>query len=176
MIAKRNRREFISLLGSATAAWPLAARAQQPPMPMIGFLSGTSAGAQPHWLAAFRKGLNETGYVEGHNVSIAYRWAEGQYNRLPELAADLIRHHVRVIVTPASPPAALCQGGCCRNRAANSGSEREQRRRDRCRLHNPCKRSQRRPPRRPRLIFQQPACANCHPSGAPLGSRDIFPA
>ena len=68
-------------------------------MPVIGFLSVTSAGAQPQWLAAFRNGLSETGYVEGHNVVIAYRWAEGQYNRLPELAADLIRHHVDVVVT-----------------------------------------------------------------------------
>src|SRR5215510_5352610 len=106
MASHIERRTFLATLGGA-AVWPLAARAQRPAMPMIGFLSGTSAGAQPHWLAAFRKGLNETGYVEGHNVSIAYRWAEGQYNRLPELAADLIRHHVRVIVTPASPPAAL---------------------------------------------------------------------
>jgi putative ABC transport system substrate-binding protein len=76
-------------------------------MPVIGFLSVTFVGEQPRWLAAFRKGLCETGYVEGYNVSIEYRWAEDQYNRLPELAADLIRHHVSVIVTPPSNPAAL---------------------------------------------------------------------
>jgi putative ABC transport system substrate-binding protein len=108
MASRIGRREFLSALGGAAAAWPRAGRAQQPTkMPVIGFLSSTFAGDQLHWLAAFRKGLNETGYVEGHNVSIEYRWAEGQYNRLPELLADLIRHHVSVIVTPPSIPAAL---------------------------------------------------------------------
>jgi putative ABC transport system substrate-binding protein len=102
-----RRRDFITLLGSGLATWPLVAHARQSAMPLIGFLSVTFAGEQPHWLAAFRKGLAETGCVEGDNVSIEYRWAEDQYNRLPELAADLIRHHVSVIVAPPSNPAAL---------------------------------------------------------------------
>jgi putative ABC transport system substrate-binding protein len=93
-----RRREFVSLIGSAAAAWPFVARAQQPAMPVVGFLGVASAGTQPY-LTAFRQGLGETGYVEGQNVAIEYRWAEDQYNRLPDLAADLIRHHVNVIVT-----------------------------------------------------------------------------
>lgn len=100
-----RRRDFMRAI-TVSAVWPLTARAQQPTVPLIGFLSITSATEQLH-LTAFREGLGETGYVEGHNVSIEYRWAEGQYGRLRELAADLIRHDVSVIVTPLSAPAAL---------------------------------------------------------------------
>jgi putative tryptophan/tyrosine transport system substrate-binding protein len=100
-----RRREFFTLIGGA-AAWPLAAHAQQPAMPVVGFLGVNSASTQPY-LAAFRQGLSETGYGEGQNVLIEYRWTEDQYNRLPELVADLIRHHVNVIVTLFTIPAAL---------------------------------------------------------------------
>jgi putative tryptophan/tyrosine transport system substrate-binding protein len=99
-----RRREFITMLGGA-ATWPLAARAQPPAMPVVGFLGVTSAGSQAY-LVAFRQGLSETGYVEGQSVVIEYRWAEDQYNRLPELVADLIRHHVNVIATMFATPAA----------------------------------------------------------------------
>ena len=93
-----RRREFVSLFGGAAAAWPLAARAQ-PSLPVIGILSGFSPAAGADTLAAFRQGLSDTGYVEHQNLGIDYRWADGRYDRLPAMAADLVRRQTAVILT-----------------------------------------------------------------------------
>ena len=93
-----RRREFIALLGGTAIAWPLRARAQQPTMPVIGFINGQAAASFQYLVAGFQRGLNEQGFVEGQNVTIEYRWANGHPDLLPELVADIVRHKPAVIV------------------------------------------------------------------------------
>src|SRR6516162_10786652 len=105
-----QRRKFLAALVGGAVAWPLAARAQQSAMPVVGFLNTRVPGADPHLLAAFRRGLKQTGYVEGQNLTIEYRWAYNQYDRLPALAADLVRRQptaniVAALVNPNTPAA-----------------------------------------------------------------------
>ena len=103
-----ERREFITLLCGTATGWPLTGRAQQPPMPVIGYLGILSPGAAPDLLAAFHRGLKEAGYMEGQNVAIEYRFAEGQYDRLPILAAELVQRQVTVIVTAGGSATEKC--------------------------------------------------------------------
>ena|SRR6516225_4858149 len=118
-----RRREFIALVGGSAVAWPFAVRAQRPGMPAIGFLGAGSLEPLRDQVAVLHRGLKETGFIEGQNVTIEYRWAEGQYDRLPRLAAELVQHQVTVIVTtggrgaspltlPKFPPAPLARVGC----------------------------------------------------------------
>ena len=100
-----QRRDFIKIVAGSAVVSPFAARAQQPTMPVVGFIRDGSADAATRFVAAFRKGLNEAGYVEGQNVSVEYHWLEGQYDRLPALMADLVRRRVAVIATPGNAPA-----------------------------------------------------------------------
>jgi putative ABC transport system substrate-binding protein len=102
-----KRREFIGLLGGAAVAWPMAARAQQAAMPVVGVLDSRSSDAMTGRLSAFRQGLKEVGFAEGENVKVEYRWAENKADRLPEMAAELVRLRSAVIVTSGGPPAAL---------------------------------------------------------------------
>ena len=102
-----KRRDFLALVGGAAVGWPLAARAQQRPMPVVGFLGSASPDLWAARLRAFHQGLGETDYIEGHNVAFEYRWAEDQNDRLPAMAADLVRRQVNVIAAVGSTPAAL---------------------------------------------------------------------
>src|SRR5262245_44007490 len=107
MASHIRRRQFLATLGSAAATWSLAARAEQPAMPVVGFLGAPSAGPYARYVAAVHQGLKEVGYIEHQNVAMEYRWADGQYDRLPALAADLISRRAAVIVPIGGAPATL---------------------------------------------------------------------
>jgi putative tryptophan/tyrosine transport system substrate-binding protein len=107
MASHIGRRKFLATLGGAAAAWPLAARAQQAPAPLIGFLSSRSPGESAGVVAAFRQGLRETGFIEGQNLAVAFRWAEGHYDRLPALAAELVGLPVALLFSAGGPPTAF---------------------------------------------------------------------
>src|SRR5215472_4505066 len=117
-----RRREFISVIGGAGVTWPLAVHAQQPSIPVVAFVSGRSAESSVRVLAAFRKGLDETGYVEGQNVTVEYHWLEGQYDRLSALLADLVHRQVAVIASPGSAPAVLAAKAAQRRSQSSSAS------------------------------------------------------
>jgi putative ABC transport system substrate-binding protein len=104
-----RRREFITLLAGATAAWPRAARAQQPAMPVVGYLGARNAAGDANYIEAFRQGLGESGFILGQNVAIEFRWADGQYNRLPAFAAELVRRRVNVLVTAGGAAAPVAK-------------------------------------------------------------------
>lgn len=113
-----RRREFITLVGGAAAAWPLVARAQQAALPVVAFVGTGSADALSGYSAAFRKGLGENGYAEGQSVTVEYHWLEGQYDRLPALMADLVRRRVAVIATPGNTPGAVAAKAATATRTA----------------------------------------------------------
>ena len=131
MTVSIGRRELLVALGGAVAAWPLAARAQQPAMPVVGYLDSYAAESTSVFLAAFRAGLSETGYIEGRNLVIEYRYANNDTDRLPELAADLIRHRVAVIVTPFDRFRSACEGLCGESLTSRRQWDRHFRARDR---------------------------------------------